>query len=77
MSVRTTNATQRLDMMLVQAEHFLANGLRGEALARARQLLAHADRELLTQDADVRPAIEMRRSLARRFLEENAPPRHG
>ena len=69
MPVRTTNATQRLDMMLAQAERFLANGLRGEALARARQVLVHADRETEAQGLEGHPAIETRRMLARQFLE--------
>ncbi|MBX7191440.1 MAG: hypothetical protein K1X94_05255 [Sandaracinaceae bacterium] len=79
MSVRTTNATQRLDMMLAQAERFLANGLRGEALARARQLLVQADLELESQGLEAHPAIETRRILARRFLEEHRidRARHG
>ncbi len=71
MSVRTTNATQRLDMMLTQAEQFLAQGLKGEAIARARQVLVHVDRELETQGIESSPAIETRRVLARRFLEEH------
>ena len=73
MSIRTTNAAQRLDMMLAQAERFLAMGLRGEAIARARQVLAHADRELREQGAEVRPAIETRRTLAMSFIEDNTP----
>lgn len=77
MSVRTTNATQRLDLMLVQAERFLATGQRGEALARARQLLVQVDRELEAQGLEASPAIEMRRTLARRFLEEHGAPTRG
>ena len=73
MSIRTTNAAQRLDMMLAQAERFLALGLRGEALARARQLVVHASRELETQGPEAHPAIEARRWIARRFLEEHTP----
>lgn len=71
MSVRTTNATQRLDMMLAQAERFLAQGLKGEAIARAKQVLVHVDRELEAQGLEASPAIETRRLLARRFLEEH------
>jgi len=71
MSVRTTNAAQRLDMMLAQAERFLALGLRGEALARARPLLEHAARALEATGPEARPAIELRRSLALRFVEEH------
>ncbi len=71
MSIRTTNAAQRLDMMLAQAERFLALGLRGEALARARHLVEHAARELETQGPEAHPAIELRRSLALRFVEEH------
>lgn len=67
--MRTTNATQRLDMMLAQAEAFLARGERGEALARVRHLLAEAERELGLQGPEARAAIEARRSLARAFLE--------
>lgn len=73
MSIRSTNATQRLDMMLAQAERFLAMGLRGEAVARARHLLAQADVELRAQVPDARPAIETRRMLALRIIEEHAP----
>lgn len=69
MPVRTTNATQRLDMMLAQAERFLVNGLRGEALARARQVLVHAERELEALGLEASPGIETRRLLARQFLE--------
>jgi hypothetical protein len=72
MSIRSTNATQRLDMMLAQAERFLAMGLRGEAVARARHLLAQADAELRAQP-DARPAIETRRALALGIIEEHAP----
>lgn len=71
MPVRTTNAIQRLDMMLAQAERFLANGLRGEALARARQVLVHADRELEAQGLEASPSIETRRTLARSFLAQH------
>ncbi|MBN8609742.1 MAG: hypothetical protein J0L92_04130 [Deltaproteobacteria bacterium] len=71
MSVRTTNATQRLDMMLTQAERFLSQGLKGEAIARAKQVLVHVDRELEAQGIEANPAIETRRMLARRFLEEH------
>jgi len=71
MSIRTTNAAQRLDTMLAQAERFLALGLRGEALARARHLVEQATRELETQGPEAHPAIEVRRSLALRFLDEH------
>ncbi len=48
MPVRTTNATQRLDMMLAQAERFLVNGLRGEALEESD------DPDLLRFDANTK-----------------------
>ncbi|MFN9808415.1 MAG: hypothetical protein ACK6CU_02145 [Deltaproteobacteria bacterium] len=73
MSVRTTNATQRLDMMLAQAERFLALGLRGEAIARARQVLAHAERELEAQGLEAHPGIDARRMLARQVLAAHDP----
>lgn len=75
MSIRATHATQRLDMMLAQAERFLAMGLRGEAVARARHLLTQADEELRAQGPEARPAIETRRALALRFIELHGPRR--
>jgi hypothetical protein len=77
MSIRATHATQRLDMMLAQAERFLAMGLRGEAIARARHLLAQADEELRVQGPEARPAIESRRALASQFIEQHRPRRAG
>lgn len=70
MSFRTTHAVERLDLLLTQAERFRALGQRTEASARARQLMAHADRELLEQGPEIRPEVESRKLLARMLLDE-------
>ena len=45
MTLRTTTSLQRLDMLLAQAERFAHDGLRGEAIARAKQVIAYAERD--------------------------------
>ncbi|GAB4204549.1 MAG: hypothetical protein OHK0013_19610 [Sandaracinaceae bacterium] len=64
-------------MMLAQAERFLSLGLRGEAIARAKHLVAQADEELRAQGPEARAAIETRRALALRFIEEHRSRPHG
>ncbi|MGF1469253.1 MAG: hypothetical protein ACFCGT_24285 [Sandaracinaceae bacterium] len=66
MTQRTTSALSRLDMMLAQAERFVDNNLPGEAVARAKQVIAYADRELrrAPDGSPDRAAYRARRLLA-------------
>lgn len=65
---------RRLDAMLVQAERFRELGSPGEAAARARHLVTIADREIVRRPPDLRSAIESRRFLALRLIEELRAP---
>jgi DNA polymerase IIIc chi subunit len=64
---RTTHQVQRLDMLLAQADQFLAHGLEGEAIARAKQVLAYAMRAEKLGQKDL-SAIKQRAVLARSLL---------
>lgn len=66
---------QKLDTMLVQAQRFRASGANGEAAARAQHLVTLADREIVRRPPDERAAIESRRFLALKLIEELRAPK--
>ncbi|MEC7525055.1 MAG: hypothetical protein VYE22_34555 [Myxococcota bacterium] len=69
MSIRKTSPAERVDMMLAQAERFIANDLRGEAIARAKQAIAYCDREASRRaDSALGAQLEQRKLLAESIL---------
>ncbi len=65
MALRTTTPVQRVDMLLTQAERFAELSAGEEAIARARQVMAYAERERArTTDPHLIEALEMRELLA-------------
>ena len=75
MPTRTTTAPQRIDMLLAQAERFLDLDLHGEAIARAKQVIAYAERgRRRAGDDETRAAFESRRLLGEALLERLGEP---
>ncbi|HJL14889.1 MAG TPA: hypothetical protein RMH99_04495 [Sandaracinaceae bacterium LLY-WYZ-13_1] len=69
MTIRKTAPLERIDMMLAQAETFVRRDLRGEAIARAKQVLAYCDREAArTPGEELREGLEMRKLLAESLI---------
>jgi hypothetical protein len=68
MAQRTTTATQRVDMLLVQAERFHAAGQDEEARARARQVIAYAELERTRCGESVCEELEERELLAEELM---------
>ncbi|UJR86015.1 hypothetical protein [Sandaracinus amylolyticus] len=66
MSTRdVTTPTERIDLLLEQARHFLELDLVGEAIARTRHALAQCEKELAhASDAATRHEIITRREIA-------------
>lgn len=69
MALRTTDALQRVDMLLAQAERFAELNNPEEAMARARQVIAYAELER-KQDGDPQLAgeLSMRELLAESLI---------
>jgi predicted Zn-dependent peptidase len=67
MSARTTTAVQRVDMLLAQAERFAELKAEEEAFARARQVIAYAERES-ARDPSLTDALRMRALLAESLI---------
>lgn len=67
MAERTTTAVQRVDMLLAQAERFAELNAEEEAFARARQVIAYAERES-SRDPSVAGALRMRALLAESLI---------
>jgi hypothetical protein len=66
-STRTTNAVQRVDMLLVQAERFAQVTSAEEAIARARQVIAYAKRES-ARHPELADELRMRALLAESLI---------
>jgi len=66
MSTRdVTTGTERIDLLLEQARHFLELDLIGEAIARTRHALAQCEKEIAhADDAATRRDIDTRRAIA-------------
>jgi hypothetical protein len=70
MTIRKTTAVERLDMMLAQAETFAQRDLEGEAVARAKKVLAYAELEQARNpsDPELVDQLDMRRLLAEALI---------
>jgi hypothetical protein len=67
MTERTTTAVQRVDMLLVQAERFAQMTGIEEAVARARQVIAYAERES-ARHPELAGELRMRAMLAESLI---------
>lgn len=67
MPARTTTAVQRVDMLLVQAERFAQLTGAEEAVARARQVIAYAERER-ARHPELSDELRMRAVLAEALI---------
>lgn len=79
MTTRTTTPVQRVDMLLVQAERFAQSAGIQEAVARARQVIAYAERES-ARHPEIADELRMRAVLAESLiarLGERARDRRG
>src|SRR6188472_1891535 len=69
MTTRTTDALLRVDMLMAQAEWFAEAWQYEEAIARAKQVIAYAEREIEREsDPRVRADLDQRALLAEAFL---------
>ncbi len=69
MALRTTDAVQRIDMLLAQAERFAELRTIDEAIARARQVIAYVELERTrTRDPHDLEALSMRELLAESLI---------
>lgn len=73
MEKRKTTELERIERKLVQAEQFLHFGLKGDAMARARQAIASVERALSRTSSDAESAA----LTSRRFLAEDLVGRAG
>jgi hypothetical protein len=67
MPARTTTAVQRVDMLLVQAERFAQVTSAEEGVARARQVIAYAERES-ARHPELADDLRMRAMLAESLI---------
>jgi hypothetical protein len=68
---RTTDAVMRVDMLITQAEWFAGALQVEEAIARAKQAIAYAEREMLrSSDSRVLLALDQRIVIAESFLHQ-------
>ncbi len=69
MGLRTTDAVQRIDMLLAQAERFAELKNVDEAIGRARQVIAYAELERgKSSDPHVHEDLSMRELLAESLI---------
>lgn len=68
MTIRKTDPIERVDMMLVQAERFAALSLTGEAVARAKEAMAHCEREV-ARHPELAETLRMRELIAEALIQ--------